>query len=104
MKKDAKIKGIQVNKYELKISQYADDTTVFDHDLESVTSLLKLLNDFNVFWFDFWSRNQYYRNRSNVVRLMTVNGKKYHTLPSVLSGHRNPSVLSAFSFLQPRKR
>ena len=47
VKKDATIKGIQVNKYELKISQYADDTTFFVRDLDSVTNLLNLLNDFN---------------------------------------------------------
>ena len=44
IKSDPTIKGIQVNKHELKISQYADDTTVFVRDLDSVTSLL---NDFN---------------------------------------------------------
>ena len=47
VKSDPTIKGIQVNKHELKISQYADDTTVFVRDLDSVTSLLRLLNDFN---------------------------------------------------------
>ena len=47
MRSDPTIKGIQVNKHELKISQYADDTTVFVRDLDSVTSLLKLLNEFN---------------------------------------------------------
>ena len=46
IKNDPTIKGIQVNKQELKISQYADDTTVFVRDLDSVTSLLKVLNDF----------------------------------------------------------
>ena len=46
LKNDPTIKGIQVNKQELKISQYADDTTVFVRDLDSVTSLLKVLNDF----------------------------------------------------------
>ena len=46
IKNDSTIKGIQVNKQELKISQYADDTTVFVRDLDSVTSLLKVLNDF----------------------------------------------------------
>jgi len=40
------IRGIQVNKHELKLSQYADDTTVVVRDLDSVTSLLKVLNDF----------------------------------------------------------
>jgi len=38
--------GIQVNKHELKISQYADDTTVVVRDLDSVTSLLRVLNGF----------------------------------------------------------
>ena len=47
IRSDPTIKGIQVNKHELKISQYADDTTVFFRDLDSVTSLLKLLNEFN---------------------------------------------------------
>ena len=58
VKKDTTIKGIQVNKYELKISQYADDTTVFVHDLDSVTSLLNLLSDFQA--CSGRSRNQYY--------------------------------------------
>ena len=46
IKNDPTIKGIRVNKHELKISQYADDTTVFVRDLDSVTSLLKTLNHF----------------------------------------------------------
>ena len=47
-KNDPTIKGIQVNKHELKISQYADDTTVFVRDLDSVVSLLTVLNEFKV--------------------------------------------------------
>ena len=47
---DPTIKGIRVNKHELKISQYADDTTVFVRDLDSVTSLLRVLNDFKVYF------------------------------------------------------
>jgi len=43
---DPTIRGIQVNKHELKISQYANDTTVVVRDLDSVTSLLRVLNDF----------------------------------------------------------
>ena len=46
IKNEPTIKGIQVNKHELKISQYADDTTVFVRDLDSVVSLLKVLNEF----------------------------------------------------------
>ena len=40
------INGIQVNKNELKVSQYANDTTVFVRDLDSVTSFLRVLSDF----------------------------------------------------------
>ena len=40
------IRGIQVSKHALKISQYADDITVVVRDLNSVTSLLRVLNDF----------------------------------------------------------
>ena len=40
------IKGIQAHKHELKICQYADDATVLVRDLDSVTSLLRVLNDF----------------------------------------------------------
>ena len=46
---DSTIKSIQVNnmRIELKISQYAKDTTVFVHgDLDSITTLLRVLNDF----------------------------------------------------------
>ena len=39
-----RIKGIQVTKHELKISQYADNTTVIVRDLDYVASLLKVLN------------------------------------------------------------
>jgi len=46
IKTDPTIKDIQVNKNELKVSQYADDKTVFVGDLDSVTSLLRVLNDF----------------------------------------------------------
>ena len=62
VKKDTTIKGIQVNKYELKISQYANDTTVFVHDLDSVTSLLNLLSDFHTcsgteaMWLGQWKK------------------------------------------------
>ena len=43
---DPTIRGIQVNKYELKISQYADNTTVTVCDLDAVTNPLRVLNDF----------------------------------------------------------
>ena len=40
------IKGIQVGHKEIKITQYADDTTVLVRNLDSVPQLLKLLNNF----------------------------------------------------------
>ena len=40
------IRGIQVGHNELKTTQYADDTTVFVRDLDSVPQLLKLLSEF----------------------------------------------------------
>ena len=42
----ATIKGLKVDKKEIKASLYADDTTVFMRDLVSITHLLALLNDF----------------------------------------------------------
>ena len=46
LKNDNTINGINVGQKEIKISQYADDTTVFVRDCESVTQLLKLLDEF----------------------------------------------------------
>jgi len=40
------IKGIKVGEKEIKASLYADDTTVFVQDLDSVPELLVLLNNF----------------------------------------------------------
>ena len=49
LQRDPTIKGIPVGQNEIKVTQYADDTTVFVRDLESVSQLLKLLNDFKCF-------------------------------------------------------
>ena len=46
IKSKSTIKGIKVGEKEIKVSLYADDTTVFVHDLDSVKELLALLNDF----------------------------------------------------------
>ena len=48
LKKDHSIKGINVETKEikLKITQYADDTTVFLRDEESVEQVLRLLDEF----------------------------------------------------------
>ena len=40
------IKGIQVGPKEIKITQYADDTTVLVRDLYTISQLLKLLHNF----------------------------------------------------------
>ena len=46
LKKDPNIKGSKVGQKEIKITQYADDTTVLVRDLHSVTQLLKHLDKF----------------------------------------------------------
>ena len=46
LKNASTIHGINVGQKEIKITQYADDTTVFVSDRESVTQLLKLLEEF----------------------------------------------------------
>ena len=43
---DPDIKGINVGQKEIKITQYADDTTVLVRDYDSVPRLLKLLKEF----------------------------------------------------------
>ena len=46
LKNDQSIKGINVETKEIKITQYADDTTVFLRDEESVEKVLRLLDEF----------------------------------------------------------
>ena len=46
LKNASTIHGINVGQKEIKITQYADDTTVFVRDRESVAQLLKLLEEF----------------------------------------------------------
>ena len=46
IKKNPKIEGIRVGAREIKITQYADDTTVFLKNLESMSLLLDLLEKF----------------------------------------------------------
>ena len=52
LQKDHTIKGIQVGQKKIKITQYADDTTVLVRGLDSVTQLLKHLDK-----ADQWSRD-----------------------------------------------
>ena len=46
IKKNPKIEGIRVGAREIKITQYADDTSVFLRNLESVSVMLDLLEKF----------------------------------------------------------
>ena len=46
LKNEQSIKGVNVETKEIKITQYADDTTVFVKDEESVEQLLRLLDEF----------------------------------------------------------
>ena len=46
IKNDSAIKGIHVGEKEIKVSLYADDTTAFVRDLDSVDHLLTLLDNF----------------------------------------------------------
>ena len=45
---DSTINGIKVGEKEIKVSLYADDTTAFIRDLDSITNLLTLLNKFKI--------------------------------------------------------
>ena len=71
LKNKASVKGIEVNNHEIKIAQYADDTTVFVRDRESVLELLNLLEEFSsvsglqintskteALWLGQWKDNQ----------------------------------------------
>ena len=46
LKRDPTIQGITVGQKEIKITRYADDTTVLLKDLDSVLQLLKLFDQF----------------------------------------------------------
>jgi len=46
IRNENRIKGIKVGEKEIKASLYADDTTVFVRDLDSIPELLVLLNNF----------------------------------------------------------
>ena len=65
------IKGILVNNHEIKVTQYADDTTVFVRDRDSVVQLLDLLQNFSLLsgleintakteamWLGQWKNNE----------------------------------------------
>ena len=71
LKNNNSIKGILVNNHEIKVTQYADDTTIFVRDRDSVVQLLDLLENFSllsgleintakteVMWLGQWKNNE----------------------------------------------
>ena len=85
LKKDPTIKGIKVGQKEIKITQYADDTTVLVRDLDSVIELLKHLDKFKqisgleintnkteALWLGCWSSSR-----------LVFNGPKNQSMPLV---------------------
>ena len=50
LKNNKSIKGILVNNHEIKVTQYADDTTVFVRDRDSVVQLLDFLQNYFLDW------------------------------------------------------
>ena len=71
LKNNKSIKGILVNNHEIKVTQYADDTTVFVRDRDSVVQLLDLLQNFSLLsgleintakteamWLGLWKNNE----------------------------------------------
>ena len=71
LKNNKSIKGILVNNHEIKVTQYADDTTVFVRDRDSVVQLLDLLQNFSLLsgleintakteamWLGQWKNNE----------------------------------------------
>ena len=71
LKNNPSIKGILVNNHEIKVTQYADDTTVFVRDRDSVVQLLDLLQNFSLLsgleintakteamWLGKWKNNE----------------------------------------------
>ena len=71
LKNKSSVEGIKVNSHEIKIAQYADDTTVFVRDRESVLELVNFLEEFSplsgleintskteAMWLGQWKNNQ----------------------------------------------
>ena len=71
IRQDLNIKGIKIYENEIKLSQFADDTTLFNADLASLERTLKITNDFGqiaslslnvkktkAVWLGKWSNNK----------------------------------------------
>jgi len=46
LRQDSKVRGIKIFGKEIKFPQFADDTTLFNADLESLEMSLKIVGDF----------------------------------------------------------
>ena len=70
IRQDANVRGIKIFGREIKLSQFADDTTLFNADLESLELALKIVGDFgkisslslnvkktNALWLGRWESN-----------------------------------------------
>ena len=90
LKNKASVKGIRVDDHEIKVAQYADHTTVFVRDKESVIELLDFLREFSSLsgleiytyktepmWLGQWKNNQ--------------------DTPFALNGQKNQYFLKVFS-------
>ena len=88
LKNAGTIHGINVGQKEIKVTQYADDTTVFVRDRESVTQLLKLLEEFK-------TNCGLEINTSKTEAMWLGSWRNCRETPSILNGQRSlcrPSV------------
>ena len=87
LKNNKSIKGILVNNHEIKVTQYADDTTVFVRDRDSVVQLLDLLQNFSLL-------SGLEINTAKTEAMWLGQWKITKTRPLVLSGQRSQYSLS----------
>jgi len=86
LKNKASVKGIRVDDHEIKFAQYADDTTVFDRDKESVLELLDFLREFS-------SLSGLEINTFKTEAMWLGQWKITKRLPLVLNGQKNQYFL-----------
>ena len=90
IKCDDLIKGIRIGENEIKTAMYADDTTVFVSDLNSIGHLLDMLEKFaSTFGLQV--------NRSKTEAMWLGCWKDRQDTPLILNGHKNLFVRLAFS-------
>ena len=67
IRQDSNVKGIRIFGNEIKLSQFADDTTLFNADLGSLENALKIVEEF---WETNGSFLKFEENKGNLVRKM----------------------------------